>query len=109
MTLITPEEGFAELENVAREVREELREARKDLQDLRQRVRTGEVGTETEGLKILAYVRSMLKAASETEAQLAKAQRDRAGIVRDYAIDFDAARSEIGCRLDRLRRCCREE
>ena len=39
----------------------------------------------------------------EERSRLEKLRKHTAGIVHDYALDFDAARDEIGRRMDRLR------
>ena len=108
MTLITPDEGSSELGLEADRIKATLNDLRADLEDLMKRVRTGEVGTSTEAGKLLAELRFWLKQAKETEALLDRNKRDRAGIARDYALDLDVARLEVGCRLGRLRTCCRE-
>ena len=44
-----------------------------------------------------------VQTALEERAKLEKLKKQKAGIVHDYALDFDAARDEIGRRMARLR------
>jgi hypothetical protein len=54
--------------------------------------------------RILGDIRQWLKMAIEAETQLEQRKKKEQGIVNGYALDMDAARDSIGCRLDRLRR-----
>ncbi|MWD29244.1 hypothetical protein E0K89_017320 [Aquicoccus sp. SCR17] len=59
--------------------------------------------------RTLTEVRQLVRLASELEMKIAERDIRESGLHRPgYAIDFDSARSQIRCRLDRLRRCCRE-
>ncbi|MFK7938062.1 MAG: hypothetical protein AB8B82_01690 [Roseovarius sp.] len=82
----------------------QLADMRVDLQLLYDRIRAGELGELTNATKAISEIRAWLKIAIEAEATLEKRNKHDRGIVHDYAIDFDAARSQIGGRLDRLRR-----
>lgn len=106
MVLITPEQDVQRLEDDLRDVREVLGEFEATLRDLRQQVRAGEVDTLKDVNKTLAELRAWVRMAKETEAQLAEYARKDAGIAGAYGLDLDRARSEIGCRLARVRRCC---
>ncbi len=109
MVLITAtEEGDAlEVERAA--IVQELQTIREMVVRLRETVEAGETGTGTDAGKILADLRTWLKHAKETKVHIARHRRETAKISGSYGLDLDAARDVVGCRLDRLRRCCREE
>ena len=106
MVLITPEQEIARLEGDLEDVRDILGEFEETLRDLRKRVRAGEVDNLKDASKTLTELRSWLKLAKETEAQLAEYARKEAGIVGSWGLDLDRARSEVGGRLARVRACC---
>ena len=65
-----------------------------------------EVRAQGQTKEATSYVRELAKIVQSvlTERErLEKLRRQDAGIVHDYALDFDAARDEIGRRLARLR------
>ena len=107
MILITAkEEGDAlEAERIA--IAQELRAIREMVARLRDTVEAGEVGTASDVGKALTDLRAWLKHAKETEVHIARHRRETAKISGSYGLDLDAARDLVGCRLDRLRRCCR--
>ena len=109
MVLITAEEESSALETEREAIAQELRTIRKMVADLREKVEAGETGTSSEAAKALADLRAWLKHAKETEVQIERHRREHAGIAGAYGLDLDAARVAVGCRLDRLRKCCREE
>ena len=77
---------------------------RKEIEDKYQDIRAGNLGELKDVTKVTAELRQWLRIAIEVEAQLEKRNKHEKGIVHDYALDFDAARDSICCRLDRLRR-----
>ena len=103
MTLITPEQGTSRIEDRIGSISNQLESLRKSLEDLEQQVRAGEVGTETDARKQMSAIQNMVRLALDAEMKLDEQRKRKAGIVNDYALDFDAARSSIGCRLGRLR------
>lgn len=109
MVLITPEQDIARLEGDLEDVRSILGEFEETIRDLRERVRAGEVDKLRDAGKTLSELRAWLKLAKETEAQLAEYARKEAGIVGSWGLDLDRARDEIGCRLARVRACCRSK
>ncbi|WP_165586986.1 hypothetical protein [Pseudaestuariivita atlantica] len=70
-------------------------------------VAIGEIGSGTDGKRMLTDVSGWIRTALDLERKLEERKKHDRGIApgRDYALDFDAARVEIGCRLDRLRAC----
>ena len=55
------------------------------------------------GASVASELRKALALFLEENNRIAKLSKERAGVVHDYALDFDAARTEIGRRLARLR------
>ncbi|MCH2093532.1 MAG: hypothetical protein MK160_00270 [Rhodobacteraceae bacterium] len=108
MTLITPEDGTSRLNAVLESCTQQVSDIASELEDLMQQVRAGEEIGKRDLSGRLKEMRDWLKVARETEVQLAAAQRKDKSIVGDYGLDLDRARTEIGCRLARIRRCCPE-
>ena len=57
--------------------------------------------------RMMTDIRNWIRLALEAELKLEQRKKKERGIVHTYALDMDAARTSVGCRLDRLRRCCR--
>lgn len=85
------------------EVGELINEAKEALNAALRRFRAGELGEAREIAKQIGEVRSAYKTALEERIRVAKLRKDEAGVVYDYALDFDAARDEICRRLACLR------
>ncbi|EKE43657.1 hypothetical protein OCGS_2389 [Oceaniovalibus guishaninsula JLT2003] len=58
---------------------------------------------ETETKRVLTAYRRAVQTLYDERKRVEDLRRKQRGIVGDYAIDFDAARTEIARRLDRLR------
>lgn len=91
------------LSRAIRVVEEQLLGMTTELLELQQRVRAGEVEALKDSARLTAEIRHWLKMALDTEQRCEERRKEQQGIVNDYAIDFDRARTEIGCRLARLR------
>lgn len=104
MTLITPDEGPTGLSTSITSLERQLADMRQDLEALYLKIRAGDLDELKNATKATAEIRQWLKIAIEAEATLEKRNKQQKGIVYDYALDFDAARDSVGCRLDRLRR-----
>ncbi|MFY0621307.1 MAG: hypothetical protein JXQ89_06405 [Pelagimonas sp.] len=94
------------LEQQREEIAETLTELVKELRDLRRRVSQGNAERKSDSGKLLGDLRFWLRAARDTEAELDAIRRANCGITGEYGLDLEQARSEIGCRLARLRTCC---
>lgn len=108
MTLISPEIRLSELETTRAHIADTLKSITFQIVQLRTRAEAGNVGQTKEVGQLLSDTRYWLRAARETEAEIEHVEKQRAGIVHDYGLDLETARSEVGCRLARLRRCCGE-
>ncbi|SFT44704.1 hypothetical protein SAMN05216236_10239 [Sedimentitalea nanhaiensis] len=107
MTLITPEERILRTAELFQSVEKTLIRLRQQAEDLRKQLAAGEETDLVDGSKQVAAVERLIGACQKVEMSLVEQQRKQEGIVRGgYALDMDAARIEIGCRLARLKRCC---
>ena len=104
MTSKTPDVEFREVTELHKSAKGQLVRAIEALGRLEARVESGEVGPKTEVSKVLGDIRDWLKIAHEMEVRLDRQTQDYAGSTRKGELDLDDARSQIGCRLDRLRR-----
>jgi len=106
MILFTPDDKANPLSSEFERLERTLSSFAQDIENLAQRVHSGDVVTETEVRKLFQDLRGWLKLAYEAERTVAEHNRKRKGISGDYGLDLAQAKSQIGCRLDRLRRCC---
>jgi hypothetical protein len=104
MVLITPDEGPTGLTTSINALEQQLADMRADLAEIYQRIRSGDLDELKNATKATTEIRQWLKIALEAEAQLERRRKEDLGIVHGYALDFDDARHQIGCRLDRLKR-----
>ncbi|WP_298836401.1 hypothetical protein [uncultured Roseobacter sp.] len=104
MTLYTPEHVAALSEDLLKSVIGSVKDLRKELEDLRQKVSAGEAVQTTQGSKTVASATSLLRTCQEVENRLVECRSKSAGIAQGgYALDLEKARADIGCKLDRLR------
>ncbi|MEE2945556.1 MAG: hypothetical protein VX444_10310 [Pseudomonadota bacterium] len=89
-------------------VRQTLAHLNQSLRGLEDEVMAGDAASVREASKLLADIRTWSRLAIEMEARFEERRKQQAGIVDGYALDLIEARRTIGCRLARLRRCCRE-
>jgi hypothetical protein len=66
-------------------------------------VRAGRFGEIKEAQALMRDLRSMFQTFMDERTRVDKLRQQTAGVVRGHALDFDAARDEIGRRLARLR------
>ena len=66
-------------------------------------IKSGNVERSKDVAGALSLLNKALQSALDERAKVEKLRRQDAGVVHDYALDFDAARDEIGRRLARLR------
>lgn len=92
----TPADLLAGAEGLYRDVAEELILAM-------HKVRQGEFGEVRAATQAVKDLRVAFQLVMDERTRVEKLRKQVAGVVRDYALDFDAARDEIGRRLARLR------
>ncbi|SIS68431.1 hypothetical protein SAMN05421759_102348 [Roseivivax lentus] len=107
MSLITPETRASALEEERQEFLETLKELRAALNDLKTKVRAEQMTREdkAEAKRLLEEARYWLRQVRETEAELVKIEREKAGIQGSWGLDLEKSRAEIQCRLARLPKC----
>ncbi len=91
-----PADLLAESEVLFREMAEEVALAMR-------RLREGDFGEIKGAVQAAKDLRSALQIVMDERTRVEKLRKQAAGCVHDYALDFDAARDEIGKRLARLR------
>ncbi len=74
-----------------------------DLNRVINQIKAGDTSHAKEVGGIVTLLGKALQSALDERVRVEKLRRQDAGIVADYALDFDAARDEIGRRLARLR------
>lgn len=109
MTLITQQDLTQETQSTAellRALQASLADLRRTAVTLKQQIDAGEPADLALGAKEIASVDQLARNCMKTEVNLVEICNRKAGIVQGgYAMDLDAARLEIGCRLGRLRTC----
>ncbi|MDR9393583.1 MAG: hypothetical protein RI571_04570 [Roseovarius sp.] len=104
MVLITSEENPTRLTTSIDALARQLAEMREELEERYKQIRAGNFSGLEDSKTAVADIRQWLRIALEAEVQLEKRRKQEQGLAGGYGIDFDAARAEVGCRLDRLRR-----
>ena len=109
MNLITPDEGLSVLDQHLSSIERQLVLIKHDLETLHEQILAGKIGSETHANKTMGSIKHWIRLAIETEMKIAEQKRHQAGLGRcGYGIDLAEARHQIGCRLDRLRNCCKQ-
>ncbi len=104
MTLMTAETQTAHSEELLSAVTDTVRDLRRELESLRERIRTQERVTPSADKQAVKSAVDLLRTCQDVENRLAKFRETQAGIAKGgYALDLDAARADIGRKLDRLR------
>ena len=103
MTMIYPTLGDGNSEEVFSEAQQTFHRATRALNKLVDQLDVGELTNGGEAGRLLKELKQALQTALQERERLEQKARTDAGIVSDYAVDFDAARSEIGRRLACLR------
>tara|TARA_R110000787_G_scaffold75819_5_gene167799 strand:+ start:492 stop:836 length:345 start_codon:yes stop_codon:yes gene_type:complete len=106
MTMITPEQEIADSEELFSSLKNAISDLRREIESLKEQAVSGEEINETAATKVIGKVTGMVGTCAKVETYLNDCRNRQAGIARGgYALDLDKARVEIGCKLDRLRRC----
>jgi len=110
MTIITPEQDVETSAEILQALQDTVRQLRRDISDVIEQAATGETINDAAALKALSKVQGLIGACAKAEALLNEQRNKQAGIARGgHALDLATARADIGCKLDRLRRCCGAE
>lgn len=106
MTMITPDQMIATSEEHFRALQMAIRDLRREIESLKEQASSGGDFNETAASKALGKASGMVATCVKVENYLSDCRNRQAGIARGgYALDLDRARADIGCKLDRLRRC----
>ena len=103
MTLITPLGGELAAQEVLVEAEAHYRRTISTLHAIIEEVNAGNMDRTKELKGALRDLHQASQSAFDERAKVEKRLRNEAGILHDYALDFDSARAEIRERLDRLR------
>lgn len=103
MTLIRPFEDGAGRDECLAVAEELFRDAGLALADLINRMKRQDDGAARGSKSALSEVMAAYQLAMKERNRVAEERRKSGGLARDFAIDFDAARDEIGRRLACLR------
>jgi len=109
MTMITPVGGESSSEEILLIAEKHFDRMLRQVEEL---IATLEADGTAASKEAVVRIRDLGKAqqtAFEERAKVEKLKKHAAGIVHDYALDFDAARVEIGRRIARLRDAKRAE
>lgn len=104
MILIKPDEGPSGLTASICLLERQLADMRAEMEAIYERIKDGDLGEIKNATRVTSEIRQWMKIALEAEVQLEKRKSNQKGIVRGFAIDFEAARDSIRSRLDRLGR-----
>ncbi len=104
MTLITLEHVESQTEDLLNSVLGSVRDLRKELEDLKERVRSSDGAVTAQGAKTVTQAVSLLETCQKVENRLVECRTKHAGIAHGgYSLDLERARATIGSKLDRLR------
>lgn len=95
--------GDAAPKDLLSEAMEQYRDAAEAFAWAIRDIKSGNYDGAREAAGFMKELRQAFHTAMEERTRVEKLRRQDAGVVRDYALDFDAARAEIGRRLARLR------
>ena len=104
MTLIRPIETETSLGDAYELTRHIFEEAARELRNASERIAAGENLSETELKKTASFLTGSMHTMMKERDRVLEQRKQSAGFDGGYAIDFEAVKAEIGCKLDRLRR-----
>jgi hypothetical protein len=104
----TPE-GTALFDDDIERVRKTLAQITRTLEALEIELTEGDPSAMKDANKLLSEIRTWCQRAMDTEARFDERRRKQTGSEHGSALDLEEAKRTIGCRLARLRTCCRSD
>ncbi|MEE9389334.1 MAG: hypothetical protein V3U96_12075 [Paracoccaceae bacterium] len=104
MTLIKPDGNDGTARDILEAAAEQFQRAIKAFQNITNRIEAGEENPSPETEKLVRQFGALTTVLFKEKQRIEDSIRKDAGIIHDYAIDFDGARKEIQCRMACLRR-----
>ncbi len=104
MTSKNPRLDGARIRDAIAVVEKQLKAMARELAEVNARLSRGDMDALSDAVRRTEEIRQWLRIALEMEMRLEKHGNDGRGSGAQPSIDLDEARSQIGCRLDRLRR-----
>lgn len=102
---MTPELVASETEDLLASVLENVRDLRKELESLKNKLRSEEDIDAPRASKQVSNAVALLETCQKVENRLVECRSKNIGIAQGgYALDLERARFDIGCQLARL--CC---
>jgi lipopolysaccharide biosynthesis regulator YciM len=106
MTIKTQEQDVAYSAEVFEALQNAVRDLRRRIEDLTTQAQSIEDIDGKAVMQALKEIQGLIPQCAKAENNLHENRNRQAGIARGaYTLDLDKARFEIGCKLDRLRRC----
>ncbi len=102
--MITTEQVIAASEELLSSLKSAIGDLSREIEGLKSQAQSGEEITETATSKAVGKIAGMVGTCIKVENYLNECRDRQAGIARGgYALDLEQARTEIGCKLDKLR------
>ena len=105
MALIEPEKKTTSLDEAIAIADGQLRDLTALAASLLEDIKAGDMEAVKAAGKTADELRKLVRMAIEMEARHERERKREAGITGDYGLDLEQARSDIRCKLGRLRRC----
>ena len=106
MTTETQDQDIAQAAELLGSLRNSITDLRHEIEGLAKEAQSTGTTKEAETKQALGKIRDLVTQCTKAEIFLNECRNKQTGIARGgYALDLGRARVEIGCKLDRLRRC----
>ena len=109
MALIETETDKSRLSEAIRLAEGQLDDLTSLAAQMLEEIKAGEPDATKAAVKTAEELRRLVKLAIDLEARNERERKRDAGFSGAYGLDLDKARSEIRCKLGRIRRCCKSE
>lgn len=107
MTLVTPETEITLKEGRIGALLEVIEDLRQQIMALKEEAATGGKFDTKTAAAVFSELNKAVVLCTSMEAKLDDCRNKRDGVARGgYALDMAQARTDIGCKLDRIRACC---